>query len=325
MSTIAAANASAYNVPSLLNGGAASRASNTAANTVGQNGLGNSPTNVTLSAQAQAALQSISNPSIGYYAQFFSTRDGSPATALALAVINPGAESSSRGKTLPEVANDARDRLDKKYAELQASGKPYDINSWEGKDSYTLFSDFDRRSLYAVSSNQGGKFTEEEQNAAQSILSQQQNLASGFYSGPTSLSGKFVNPFAAEDAVDQFGGGLAQHLKASVKFLDGVSGDEKNSIAWAYSRAAAQKGYEAAVGNQGKTPEKLDSDSPLVKLIQAALDTIKDNVARGTTHGRIQTPDDLKSQPWFQGFGDQLDAILRQIESKTTTGIDLSV
>src|SRR3954453_15299835 len=145
---------------------------------------GGAASTVTLSPQATLALSAQTNASANYYAQFFPTRDGKPATALALAVTNPGAVSSSAGKPLAQVASDVRASLDAKYAEFKASGSPFDINSWEGKDWYSLMGNLDRRSLYAISSNQGGQFSDDEQKIAQSIMGQEERLAAGFYAGP---------------------------------------------------------------------------------------------------------------------------------------------
>jgi len=125
---------------------------------------------VTLSPAAQAAVTAISDSSVSYYAQFFPTRDRSPATALAAAIVDPGAESISKGKTKEQVATAARASMDAKYKEMQASGKPFDINSNEGKDWYSLMGNLDRRALYSVSSNQGGQFSKDEQDIAQSIM-----------------------------------------------------------------------------------------------------------------------------------------------------------
>jgi hypothetical protein len=278
---------------------------------------------VTLSAQAKAAPSPLANALANQYAQFFPTRDGKPATALSLAVTDPGAVSSSAGKTLAKVASDARARLDAKYAEFNASGSPFDFNSWEGKDWYTLVGDLDRRSLYAVSSNQGGQFTDQEQQIAQNVLGQEVNLSSGYYSGPTSQAGAYVPPngltSASIDPLNPQAG--AARLKAIVHYLDGVSGDEKNSIAWAYGRASAQLSFETITGNQDK--DNLDSQDPAARLIADALKSIKGDLQRGTTYGSIRTADDLKRQPWFQGFEGKLDALLAQPKSTSRSAIDV--
>jgi len=260
---------------------------------------------VTLSPAAQTAVAAKPNPSLSYYSQFFPTRDGSPATALATAIADPGAESISKGKTKEQVATAARASMDAKYKEMQDGGKAFDINSNEGKDWYSLMSDLDRRALYSVSSNQRGQFSKEEQDIAQSIMSQQQGWAMGLPSGPTRL---------VEGAPDPFNGDHAARMKAGVKWLDGVSNDEKASVSWASSRASAQTSYEWIMADQRQTPENLDSDSPMVKLIKSAMDTMKDSLERGFTSGPLNSKEELKKQTWFQGFEDQLDDALKQTE-----------
>ncbi len=294
---------------------------------------------VSLSVEAQmvvasAATAAESTPT-SRFAAYFPTRDGKPVTALANAVENPGAQSSSAGLTLPEAAKDARARMDAQYDAMKASGKPFDANAFEGRDWNTVMGDLDRRSLYAISSNTGGLFSEEEQDTARSMMVQQQGLAMGLYSGPTRLAGTFNDPF---------NGDMAAHMKAGVKFLDGVSDEEKTSVDWAMDRAGAQYNYEAAHRNtrdeldavNGETPlqkllraaaktikgkpsrdrtdgmENLDSDNPLAKLVKSAVDTMINNPARGITHGLVRTAEDLKDQPWFKGFESQLDTAIQQ-------------
>lgn len=103
------------------------------------------------------------DPKIAYYAQFMPTRAGFSSSNLASAVIDPSAEPFSAGRTLPEVAAAARANITAKYEAMTAGGRSFDVNSWEGVDWYSAIGDMDRRALYAVSSNQGGLFTKEEQ------------------------------------------------------------------------------------------------------------------------------------------------------------------
>jgi hypothetical protein len=99
-----------------------------------------------------------------------------------------------------------------------------------------------------------------------------------------------------------------------VKWLDGVSNDEKASVSWGSSRASAQISYEWIVDGQNQTHENLDSDSPMVKLIKSAMDTMKDSLERGFTTGSLSSKENLKKQTWFQGFEDQLDDARRRTE-----------
>jgi hypothetical protein len=53
----------------------------------------------------------------------------------------------------------------------------------------------------------------------------------------------------------------------------------------------------------------------MVKLIKSAMDTMKDSFERGFTNGPLNSKEELKKQPWFQGFEDQLDDAQSQTEA----------
>jgi hypothetical protein len=258
---------------------------------------------VTLSSAAAAALAASNSASTSYYEQFMPTRAGFSSAALANAVSNPGAETISSGKTLAQVATAARSELDTEYAAMKDSGTPFDYNSKEGVDWYSLMGKLDRRALYAVSSNQGGQFTQQEQQLATNFMSMQQGLAMGLYEGPSRLEGKFVNPY---------GDNYAASMQGAMKFLDGVSNDEKSSISWNFSRASAQVSYDWQASDSGTTSASATNapENPLLKLIESAMATMKDNMSRDHTNGAVNSAATLQQQPWFQGFGSQLgDAI----------------
>lgn len=265
---------------------------------------------VTLSSQVQVASNDVP---LNNYAQFFAGRDDMPqsyalSNAITSAPISNGSATAGSQKSFAQVTTDARASMDAQYSAMKATGKPFDNNSWEGKDWYTLMGNLDRRSLYAVSSNQGGLFTKNEQQIAQSIMGQQEGLAMGLYAGPISKAGAYVAPFSR----------MSDNLKNGVNFLDNVSPEEKSSISWAVERAGAQITYEGAAENEGKTPENLDSKNPLAKLITTAMKTGQHNPKRGWTTGFLTTADDLKRQTWFKGFETQLDQIIQQMQEKPT-------
>lgn len=147
----------------------------------------------------------------------FPGRPGMSTSALSMAAGNPGLASSSKDLTFTQVATDARARLDAKYAQMQASGAPYEINTYQGRDTNSLLGDLDRRSLYAVSSNKDGLFTQAEQTAATTAMGRQLSIAMGLQdsNGPAA-----------------FGANPAKFYKAGLEFLNGVSAEEKNSSAW---------------------------------------------------------------------------------------------
>lgn len=192
---------------------------------------------VSLSNSALAALRAQYSADPANYTAYFPTRSGNDATALATAVGNPGAVSSSADMTFAEVAQDARVRLDTKYGAMLSSGEAFNADSTGGRDWYTLMSDLDRRSLYAISSNAGGLFSVQEQRAAQAIMIQQVNLATGQYTGPSSQSGNFKDLFAGNDGARN---------AAARAFLADVSAEEKQSADWQQQYAAvSQRALEA--------------------------------------------------------------------------------
>lgn len=274
---------------------------------------------VTLSPQARAVLAGTVSATTNGLSQYFPQRDNSEGAT----VLANGVTSSQQAKDLAagvdkkpfqQVALDARASMDSKLAAMQASGQPFDPDSSEGRDWYTLMGDLDRRSLYAVRSNEGGLFSEGEQQIALSIMSQQQGLAMGLYTGPTRLEGTFV---------DQFRGNNPARMEAGMAFLDSVSDEEKSSVEWAAARASVQIGYEFSTDSSNGGPENHDSSDPLVRLIVSAMRTMKDDFQRGWTIGTLQTADDLKNQPWFKGFEGQLDQLLAsRADTKATLASD---
>lgn len=157
---------------------------------------------------------------IGNTVPFFPVRAGMNADALVLGVSQPGAVSSSKDKTFPEVAADARKRMDEKYAQMKAGEKPY---SGSVEDKNALMGDLDRRSLNAVATNQGGKFSSDEQEAAKALMQQQERLASGQYSGPEDQKKNWQDPFA-NDPIGR--------AKAALNFLENLSPEEKTTPQW---------------------------------------------------------------------------------------------
>ncbi|SEQ55491.1 hypothetical protein SAMN03159444_01931 [Pseudomonas sp. NFACC02] len=140
--------------------------------------------------------------------------------ALALSVTKPGSVSSSKDRSFAEVADDARKRLDEKYALMDDSGKPYDGTD---TDRNSVMGDLDRRSLNAIATNEGGQFSKEEQAAASALMRQQERLASGYYSGPADQQKNWKDPYANDPV------GRAQ---AALAFLEGMSPEERSTTEW---------------------------------------------------------------------------------------------
>lgn len=180
--------------------------------------------------------------SITNNAPFFPVRQGMNADALVLGVTQPGAVSSSKDKTFAQVADDARKRMDEKYAQMKAGDKPYNASV---EDRNALMGDLDRRSLNAVATNEGGQFSKDEQDAAKALMQQQARLASGYYSGPDDQKKNWKDPFA-NDPVGR--------AKAALNFLDNLGPEEKNTAQWLSQHMSLQD----ALNNYGKVDSGTD-------------------------------------------------------------------
>ena len=210
--------------------------------------LRDNPVNQTDDSGGWVTLSSTSthySNSIASYTAYFPARPGMAADALVLGVSQPGAISSSKGMSFPEVAADARSRLDDKYALMKSSGKPYDGSD---TDRNSLLGDLDRRSLYAVATNSGGQFSAEEQAAAKGLMAQQERLATGYYSGPEDQQKNFADPYA-NDPVGR--------AKAALAFLENMSPEEKAAPEWlvqhqTLSDALAQTGSDNSAVKKDK-------------------------------------------------------------------------
>ncbi|KJZ36911.1 MULTISPECIES: hypothetical protein [Pseudomonas] len=177
------------------------------------------------------------NSSIVGNAPYFPVRAGMNADALVLGASKPGAVSSSKDKTFPEVAADARKRMDEKYAQMTASGQPY---AKTDEDRNALFGDLDRRSLNAVATNEGGKFTADEQASAQALMRQQGRLATGYYSGPADQEKNWKDSFANDPVA---------RAHAALDFLDNMSPEEKNTPQWLTQHLSLEAALNQSAGS----------------------------------------------------------------------------
>ncbi len=136
------------------------------------------------------------------------------------------------------VTNDARSALDKLYAATKVTG-PLDS---DGKTTIDL-SSLDRRSLFAIATNNGGKFTPDEQKVASGELTNRFNVALAPAAAATSMTKNYTVVY-----------------KAALDYLDGASAEEKATTTWAAQRAAVQKGYDAAKQNPSTAPTGISGD-----------------------------------------------------------------
>jgi len=257
-------------------------------------------------AARNAAANPLDESTTDYYKQFMPTYAGFSSANIAAGVANPSLETFSAGKDFSEVALDARASLDKNYEKLYVLGKPFSFGTTQAQDVNSLLGELDRRALFAVSSNKDNLFTADEQSLARGKLTQQQGLAMGLYSGPTSEKSKFIDPF---------NGDTVQKFKAGIEFLDKVSNEEKaSSIEFAFQRAALQVAYERGMQDQGEIAEDFSTDNPLVLLIIAAMESAKGDFKEGFTEGVITASQNLEKQTWFDDYKDLLSGAIQETQ-----------
>ncbi len=174
------------------------------------------------------------------------------ATATA-ATIDAAKEPVTGKKDFATVAKEARASLD---AAFEKMGRTADNHTTDAEWK-TAVTGLDRRSLYAIASNQGGQFNENEQSLAKYTMANEVNKAMGL-----------DDPVVAANPNSSM-------RKAEINFLEGVSDEEKTSFDWAKRRAGAQFSYEILSQQEGQEPESLDSENPIVKLIKGGLDRLR--------------------------------------------------
>ena len=133
---------------------------------------------------------------------------------------------SATTKDFTTVTADARAALDGMYATANVTS-PLDA---DGKATIDL-SSMDRRSLFAIATNNGGKFTPDEQAVASGELNNRFNAALA----PAASTSKLIGNYAVA-------------YKAALDYLDGASPEEKATTTWAASlrRRSSGKGATSA-------------------------------------------------------------------------------
>ncbi|QIG93951.1 MULTISPECIES: hypothetical protein [unclassified Bradyrhizobium] len=135
------------------------------------------------------------------------------------------------------VTSDARVTLDRLYTVAGVKAPIVD-----GKTTIDL-STLDRRSLFAISTNNGGKFTPDEQAVA-----------------ATELKQRFDTALAPSLATTRLTGDYSVSYKAALDYLDGASDEEKATATWASQRAAVLKGYQATQQDPNTAPSGITGD-----------------------------------------------------------------
>lgn len=144
------------------------------------------------------------------------------------------------------VTNDARATLDKLYATAKVTG-PLGADGAATIDLASL----DRRSLFAIATNNGGTFTPDEQKVASNELTSRFNTALSPAAAATSMTKNYTVVY-----------------KAALDYLDGASDEEKATATWVAQRAAVLKGYEAAKQKPDTAPSGISGDPVASYLAQ---------------------------------------------------------
>lgn len=198
-------------------------------------------------------------------------------------------------KSFAQVATDARSALDQSFARMQANGKPFDPVHATEEDWDQTFGQLDRRSLFAIASNEGGHFSKEEQEIAQSVMARQQGKAMGLYGpmGSTSMT---------RDPTPGFADGIA--------FLDTVSDEEKASTNWQVQRASLQWSYESTFDQHhaGEKKEDFSTDDPMVNMLLKTFRSMEHSDYLAVTDGTyVSDVDELRQMPAFSDSGINAD------------------
>jgi hypothetical protein len=147
-------------------------------------------------------------------------------------------------RTADGVATDARAAIDKLLADAKATTALKD-----GKATISM-DGLDRRSLYAVSANQGGQFSTEEQVVA-----------------ALALRGKSDTALAAPAAAMRVTGDYAGLYQAALGDLEKAGPEERATPKWTQDRAALTEGLKQAVAKPGAAPTGIAGD-PVASYLQ---------------------------------------------------------
>jgi hypothetical protein len=184
----------------------------------------------------------VSNATVSTQKSAAASVSGSTAAALTSSPSNTSTESFT------QVVLDARATLNAGYQKLGKTGDDTtNIDQWE---NVAGLKNMDRRTLYAISSNQGGLFSQAEIDAA-----------------GTEMAIRESNAMTAADPLHQ---NPAAAYKAGVDYLDQASPEEKASLKWAEDRGSAQAGYLLCMQDAGRTPENVSTGNPVVDLFAKA-------------------------------------------------------
>jgi hypothetical protein len=162
--------------------------------------------------------------------------------------------SNTSTESFTQVVLDARAALNAGYQKLGKTGD--DTTNYDQWENVVGLKDMDRRTLYAISSNQGGLFSQAEIDAAGCVMTIRESDAM------TAADPLHQNPAAA--------------FKAAIDDLDQGSPEEKASLKWARDRGCAQSAYLTRMQEEGRMPENVSTGNPVVDLFATAYYQLSD-------------------------------------------------
>jgi len=196
------------------------------------------------SAYARAAA---TQPSLANALANDSSTNANAATNLTLSdAARAQLASVAATKDFATVTAEARAALDGLYAGAKVTG-PIDAS---GNPTIDL-SSLDRRSLFAIATNNAGKFTPDEQSVA-----------------ATEFNNRFNAALAPAAATTQLTGDFSAVYQAALNYLDGASPEEKATAAWSAQRAAVAKGVQATQQDPTTAPSGIANDPVAAYLAQ---------------------------------------------------------
>ena len=180
------------------------------------------------------------------------TRDQSPTinTPAVNVTLSPAAQAALKAqtdsRTTDAVVSEAKGQI---AARLKAAGTS---SALKNGDATIDLSDMDRRTLYAVASNQGGGFPIEQQVVAALALKTQHDGALAGPAAQARLTGDYAGLYQV--ALDQ---------------MDAAGPEEKASAAWTRDRSALVEARGQAVARPGLAPMGVEHDSVATYMTEA--------------------------------------------------------
>jgi hypothetical protein len=181
------------------------------------------------------------NAGLNSYTQLGSAYTRAAATQPSLAGVLNAADSGN-----PLDSNAATNLTLSDAARAQLAGTA-------AQKSFSTVTSDARAALFAIVTNNGGKFSLDEQKAAN-----------------TELGHRFNDALAPATATAKLTGDFSSLYRAALDYLDGASGEEKATAAWSALRSAVQKGVQATQQDPTTAPANIANDPVAAYLAQSA-------------------------------------------------------